>query len=253
MRQWWRRWLIRRADCMTANGTSGARYLQRLGAVPARTFLVPYAAALPCLYRGPVNRPETLARRLICVGQWIERKGLIPFFQVVARWAADHPERRVELQLVGSGPLRPRLEAFAMPGNVSVELLGQRDVGELARLYAAAGILAFPTLGDEWGLVVNEGMAAGLPVLGSVYSQAVHDLCADGQTGWTFRPDVPGEMIRALDRAMTEPLDRLDAMRHAARARVAPITPSLAAEKLLRTIRAAIALRRAATSCRDCL
>ena len=44
----------------------------------------------------------------------------------------------------------------------------------------ASGIFVLPTLADEWGLVVNEAMASGLPVLGSVYSQAAHELCGDG-------------------------------------------------------------------------
>jgi glycosyltransferase involved in cell wall biosynthesis len=243
-----RRWLIRRADCLTANSASGMQYLQRRGAAPGRTFLVPYAAVPASLYRGPLHRDPAAARRLICVGRWIEGKGLLPFLQVLARWAADHPARRVELQLVGSGPLRPRLEAFSMPANVSLELLGQRDFAELAGLYASAGILVFPTLGDEWGLVVNEGMTAGLPVLGSLYSQAVRELCTDGKTGWTFRPDVPAEMLRALDRAMNTPLDELDAMRRAARARVEHITPQYAAAQFARAIRAAAALRRSRRS-----
>ena len=51
------------------------------------------------------------------------------------------------------------------------------------------GVLVFPTLADEWGLVVNEALAAGVPVLGSLYSQAVEELVRDGENGWTFRPD----------------------------------------------------------------
>ena len=58
----------------------------------------------------------------------------------------------------------------------------------MAEVYAKASLFAFPTLADEWGVVVNEAMAAGLPVLGSIYSQAVEELVEDGVSGWVFRP-----------------------------------------------------------------
>ena len=57
----------------------------------------------------------------------------------------------------------------------------------MAEVYAKASLFAFPTLADEWGVVVNEAMAAGLPVLGSIYSQAVEELVEDGVSGWVFR------------------------------------------------------------------
>jgi len=69
----------------------------------------------------------------------------------------------------------------------------------LPREYEHGGALVFPALAGDWGLVVNEAMAAGLPVLGSVYDQAVEELVVGGENGWTFRPDRPGEVYSKLD------------------------------------------------------
>ncbi len=207
-----RRWLIRRATAIAVNGTSGARYLRRLGAEPGRLFHVPYAA-LPGFDNIPLERTAPGAHTLLYAGQLIERKGLLPFVEALARWARRHDDEQVQLDVAGSGPLEGALRAMVLPANFRLQLLGERSYAELRRCYAQASVLAFPTLSDEWGLVVNEAMAAGMPVLGSVYSQAVEDLCVEGRTGWRFRPDVPGEMDAAIDRALATPPEQLEAMR----------------------------------------
>jgi glycosyltransferase involved in cell wall biosynthesis len=91
-------------------------------------------------------------------------------------------------------------------------------------------------LADEWGLVVNEAMASGLPVLGSLYSQAVQELVEDGVTGWTFHPDRADEMYTAVDRALSTGEDRLEEMRVSATTRVEYLTPDYLAERILEAI-----------------
>ena len=66
---------------------------------------------------------------------------------------------------------------------------------------------------DESGFVVNKGMATGLPVLGSVYSQAVDQMVREGKTGWRLFPRKTEAMQVAIDRALSTPLDRLAEMR----------------------------------------
>jgi glycosyltransferase involved in cell wall biosynthesis len=239
-RQLLRKWLVRRADGVTANGRNGMQYLRRIGVPAEKLACYPYAAVPEALYRGPVQRDPQLAHRLLYVGRLIELKGLLPFMQVLATWGSNHPDRQVEFQLVGDGPMRSELESLAMPANVSVQFLGARHFAEIAEIYGQGGIFVLPTLSDEWGLVVNEAMAAGLPVLGSLYSQAVEELCSEGETGWTFHPDKPGEIADALDRALSTSHERLQAMRVAARARVESITPAYAAQCLVEVIRAAV-------------
>ena len=240
LRRLLRHWLIRRADAFAVNGTSAARYLQTMGCAPRRTFHVPYVAIETSLYHGPPTRSGAAAHRLIYVGQLVERKGILPFTERLVRWAAGHADRQVEFVIVGSGPLQPALAALPLPANLSLRMLGERSAAEMPDVWSEAGILVIPTLADEWALVVNEAMASGLPVLGSLYSQAVLDLCRDGETGWTFRPDAPHEVERAIDQAMAASPQQLDAMRASARRQVEHLTPGYAAAQLVRAIRCAL-------------
>ncbi len=196
-----RKWLLKQATCVIVNGESGRRYLSGLGFDSERVFDVPYSHPPSVFDRCQVERSRENAHRLLYVGQLIERKGVLPFVAAVDRWAEKHPERAIELDVVGSGPQEGQLRAMRHPQNFTVRIVGEWPYNKLAELYATAGILALPTLADEWAMVVNEAMAAGVPVLGSLYSMAVEELCRDGENGWTFRPDVAAERDSAIDRA----------------------------------------------------
>jgi N-acetylglucosaminyldiphosphoundecaprenol N-acetyl-beta-D-mannosaminyltransferase len=240
LRQALRRWLLRRADTVVVNGGSGRRYIERFGFDGRRIFHVPYTALPDIFEQLPLTRPAESAHRLLYVGQLIERKGLVPFVQALASWAASHTHRFVEFDLAGSGPVRGEIEALRLPENLSLNWLGDCDYATLAQAYASAGIFAFPTLADEWGLVVNEAMSAGLPVLGSLYSQAVEELCREGVNGWTFHPDRSTEMLEAIDRAMSMSPAELDGLRASARGSAEPLTPRYAIDSLMPALEAAL-------------
>jgi glycosyltransferase involved in cell wall biosynthesis len=232
-----RRALLPRADAVLVNGCSGARYVRALGAPADRVVTVPYTSALPDVAAGDSVRRE--ARRLLYVGQLIERKGIVPFVVALGRWGRRHPTERVMLELVGDGPEAARVARVPVPGNVTVRCSGTVAYQQVARAYARAGLFVFPTLADEWGLVVNEAMAAGLPVLGSVYSQAVEELVRDGVNGWVLRPNDPAALDAALERMLAVESSELARMAATARAAVRPLTPELAADRLVQGLRIA--------------
>ena len=150
------------------------------------------------------------------------------FLDVFARFAEANPDRHLELWIVGDGPERSALEARPMPANAVLRFCGNLSYAELPATYQRAGILVFPTLADEWGVVVNEALAAGVPVLGSLYSQAVEELVEEGRTGWIFRPDHEGEARAALERALATPADRLEEMRAHCLVQARRIAPEVA-------------------------
>jgi glycosyltransferase involved in cell wall biosynthesis len=238
-----RRWLLARADAVVVNGESGARYVARFHFPEAATFRVPYTIeAAP--FSDAVRSLRTAApppRRLLYVGQLIERKAVGALLSAVSRWAGDHPDTAVELWIVGDGPERRALEQKIVPDNLAVEFWGDVAYSELPGFYARASIFVFPTLADEWGVVVNEAMAAGLPVLGSLYSQAVEEMVEDGATGWTFRPDRLEEVAAAVDRALSTPPGDLERMRESCLASASRFTPEIAADRMLDAIEYAAA------------
>jgi len=89
-------------------------------------------------------------------------------------------------------------------------------------------------------LVVNEALASGMPVLGSVHSQAVTELVKDGVNGWTFSAGSPEEAYNSIDRALTTCSERLMTMRAAARRSVELLTPEFAADRVLQAVQFAL-------------
>ena len=231
-----RKVLLRVADAVLVDGASGMRYLQSLGVKREGIFPLPYCAKIAPQLRLPLEREGSVARRLLYVGRLINLKGLVPFLTVLSDWLRKHPDNSCEFWMAGDGPLRGDLEKFPSGPQLRLRLLGSVPYERLPEIYAQGGIFVFPSLADEWGVVVNEALAAGLPVLGSRYSQAVEELVSDGMNGWTFRPDHPEEIYAAVDRAMTARHEELNEMRRAGRERVLPFGPQHGAKYFLAAI-----------------
>lgn len=230
-----RRLFLRAADSILVNGSSGARYLKRLG-VPANKLVVaPYVADSHFSTNSSSKDPQ-VARRLLYVGQLIERKGLEPFLRSLSRWLDGHNSEMREMWIVGDGPLRCHLENMKVSPRLRLKFFDNVSYYDLATFYANAGVFVLPTLADTWGLVVNEAMAAGLPIFGSLYSQAVEELVVNGKNGWAFFPDQPAQFLNSLENMLTHPLDGLAQMGEAAKATVRELTPSYLASKFLRAI-----------------
>lgn len=224
--------IFRWADGVLVNGESGARYVARFGVPDGRTIRINQPVDVGRFAEARRTRPPGAALRLLHVGTLTERKGVVPFAERLIRWARGNPSRTLEMCWLGDGGQRGELEGLAWPDNLRPAFLGNKPYGEVPGIYAECDILVFPTLLDEWGLVVNEAMAVGLPVLGSVYSQAVEELFVEGQTGWVFDPLDDASAAAALDRALAATPEALAAMRVQARRRIAGLTPDTAARRI---------------------
>lgn len=240
-----RRFLLSGADGVVVNGDSGARYIRSYDYPEERIHRVwqasPVAPGADGAKVGDGDTARPLA--LLYVGRLVELKGLEPFVRDLRSWCESRT-RRVELTLVGSGPLAERLRGLETGEQLALRADGPVAFGELERVYRSADLLVLPTLADEWGLVVNEAMACGLPVLGSVHSQAVTELVEEGRTGWRYDPERPAGLMAALDRVAAAGRPGLRAMGRAARQRVAGLTPESMADRLLQVIEDVLAVHR---------
>jgi len=217
-----RRVILKATDGVLVNGSSGAAYIEGLGFPRERIHEVPQATDND-VFAGPAVRVPDPVVKLLYAGQLIERKGLAQFHEQLARWCRLHPDRKISWTLAGTGPLKETVKSWKCPANYELILLDEIPYHELPAQYHSADIFTLPTLADEWGLVVNEAMISGLPVLGSVYSQAVEDLVVEGRNGWRLRPDFPDEVLTTLSRALDCSRETWDAMRVEAIKTVKPI------------------------------
>src|SRR5207249_1387315 len=91
------------------------------------------------------------------------------------------------LVFVGSGPEEKRLKECVQEQSVpDVFFMGFRNQSELPKFYALSDVFVLPSVEDRWGLVINEVMSAGLPVIASDEIGAVPDLVKHGHNGFVF-------------------------------------------------------------------
>jgi len=138
--------------------------------------------------------------------------------------AADLP--RAFLVVAGEGPLRPELESAAASLGIAdrVRFLGFVNQRQLPAVYRAADLLVLPSEYDAFGLVINEAMLCGCPVVASDRVGAVRDLIESGQTGFVYRCGDVSELASLLRRLSTHdpPLSELG---RAARSRMQSWSP----------------------------
>ena len=234
-----RLYLLGLADAVLVSGKSGFEYIQKLGVPEDRIFIAPYVTEMTPFQAAPLTKDPRIAQRLLYVGQLIEGKGLDLFLRALVQWGEKNKDNNCEFWFVGDGPLRKHLENYPTPPNISLRFFGNVPYNQIHSYYASAVIFVFPTLSDTWGLVINEALASGLPVLGSKYSQAVEEFVRDGENGWTFFADDPAGVQNALEKAMSCPFPKLKEMSSASREISRHLTPEHSARCFLGAISAA--------------
>ncbi len=105
------------------------------------------------------------------------------------------------LVFVGDGYLRDKMEKYINDNNLeNVFIMGFRNQSELPGFYAMSDVFVLPSKLEPWGLVVNEAMCFGLPVIVSDQVGASGDLVVDDENGYIF----PACNINALTKSLTE-------------------------------------------------
>jgi len=146
--------------------------------------------------RRELNLP---GRYLLFVGRLVPEKGV---FDLLSAYARLDPSLRQQVGLVfaGNGVSRPTLEEYSAaisPGVIRFAGFAQRD--QLAAYYALAEALILPTYTDPWGLVVNEAMACGLPVILSRAAGCASDLVKEKENGLLVEPGDVAALAAAMD------------------------------------------------------
>jgi glycosyltransferase involved in cell wall biosynthesis len=142
-------------------------------------------------------------------GQFIERKGLGALLNAASTLQQEGCE--FSLLLVGSGRAKPALEQrVAALGLKNVHFRPAQTPDKMPSVYRSADVLVFPTLEDVWGLVANEAILAGVPVLCSKYAGCAPELFAPRNI---FSPGDPNEFAQKLREAISGRLPKTDPAR----------------------------------------
>jgi glycosyltransferase involved in cell wall biosynthesis len=131
------------------------------------------------------------------VGRLEEHKGLTSLVEAFQR--VSSARSGLALLLVGDGAQREAL-AQAAPGCPGLRLAGRLDGKALLDAYAAADVFVLPSRFEPWGLVVNEAMAAGLPVIVSDRVGCIDDLVRPEETGLVVEAERSDALAVAMER-----------------------------------------------------
>jgi glycosyltransferase involved in cell wall biosynthesis len=136
----------------------------------------------------------------LAVGRQIGVKNFSFLLQVYEKYRlVVGADRALPLVFVGEGPERSALEGFVRMRRLKhVHFFPFVSAARLRVFYQRAAALVLPSTSETWGLVVNEAMAAGLPVLVSDACGCSPVLLKEGMNGYGFSPEKPDELLDAL-------------------------------------------------------
>lgn len=207
LKRWW---IGRYVDAGLVGGTRQRAYLEQLGLSPSRIW-EGYNVVDNEFIAREVGNIQSTGRSagadvppdsFLYVGRLAPEKNLSGLLTAYGKYREEAANPR-DLVLVGDGPLRNELGELAKKLRLQgIRFFGAQPFEQLPAFYALARCLVLPSLSEPWGLVVNEAMASGLPVLVSERCGCSPDLIQEGVNGYTFDP-YDHEQLAALLERMT--------------------------------------------------
>lgn len=211
--------LFRAIDGFLAIGTLNREYYVHYGAPEERIFMMPYAVdnaffqsradkALP--YREAMREElglEPGRAVILYASKFQPRKRPHDLLEAYIRLSPDGvTEPSPHLLFIGDGEERPRLEARARRlGWSTVKFQGFQNQTQLPRYYDLCDVFVLPSEYEPWGLVVNEAMNAGKPLIISDHVGAGPDLVRDGTNGFVVPVGDVAGLADRLKRLTTDP------------------------------------------------
>ena len=166
----------------------------------------PVSASEKAALRAELGLPEKTT--FLSIGQFIERKG---FDILLNAWHA-YGAKDAQLVILGGGDLKPQYEAMIAENEIANVILSDFvPFDQVWKYYKASDAFALATREDIWGLVVNESMACGLPVIVSDRCIAGLELIENDQNGYIVPLDDRDAWVRAFS-AVAENAELRDRM-----------------------------------------
>jgi glycosyltransferase involved in cell wall biosynthesis len=225
-------WIARSAVGIFTISHFAADFYRELGCADEQLYPFGYFRALPdCakVIRETANLPQI---EIIFVGQFIHRKGVDILLDAMRPLLAEYAG--LHLTLIGTGDQRATLEAQAAACGFQdrIAFVSAMAATDVQGRIAAAHLLALPSRWDGWGMVVNEALAVGVPVIVSNQCGA-SDLIRHGVNGYVFRSEDVRELRDCLRHFLNQQPEARRAMRCAARVTGESVAADIAARYLI--------------------
>lgn len=186
-----------------SSGRQCTKYLTHYGADPAFVYEYPFASLSysdeersriqPDRLKAFKRQEQLKPKVILSVGQFIPRKGFVELL----RASSPLDDGQTSLVIIGGGPLRDEYKRIIKEmrlDNVILKDFVSRE--QLIEFYRAADLFVLPTQQDVWGLVINEAISFGLPVVTTTGAGAAYDLVDDGRNGFVVDVENMNEFVR---------------------------------------------------------
>ncbi|PWL19889.1 MAG: hypothetical protein DCO98_11920 [Altererythrobacter sp. XM-24bin4] len=219
-------------DAAVVGGPSHLDYIVRLGMPHKRVFMgydavdnAYFASGAEAARKNKMAVRSTLrmpAHYLLASARFIPKKNLPRLVMAYAKALKGRAEAP-DLVILGDGPELGLVEAAIATEGLTgrVHLPGFRSYGELPALYGLSDGFVHVSTSEQWGLVINEAAASGVPVVASTACGATGPLVEDGVTGFVADGESEESIKNALVRLIELERSRRAEMGRAARERVA--------------------------------
>ncbi len=208
--------MIHGADACLAIGSLARHvFLEEYGIPANRVFLAPYTVDndffISEVERWRSQKDQVKAELgispqdsvVLCVAGMVPKKRQPDLIEALAKL-----NRPCQLILVGHGPLLEQVRETCRQLLPNTLLTGFVNQSELPRYYAIADVFVLPSQWEEFGLVLNEAMCAGLPIVATNSTAATFDLVREGKNGFTYNPGEVAALSSHLEILLSSPLLR---------------------------------------------
>ncbi|PWJ56725.1 glycosyltransferase involved in cell wall biosynthesis [Dyadobacter jejuensis] len=234
-----KRLIVNAANACFCFGSSSAHYLRSLG-VPDERIRVRHAAVID---EAIIHQKYQLAKAevaapsyaFVYVGRLAKEKNLELLLQAFMELKTSTPHHLWSLRIVGSGPEEDHLKNLAQ-GCTNIVFEGSHAWHQIPSLLAKSTVLILPSISEPWGLVVNEAMVCGMPVIVSETCGCAVDLLQEGVNGFTFRPQDREALLRHMAWFVQHP-DQIATMGDASKEIILPFSSKKVAQEMVDTFR----------------
>lgn len=201
-----KRFVIKNAQICFSTSKEFDKYCIAYGAKEENIYRYPFSSITDeHVLMKPLNKEEkSIYKRqirieeefiILSVGQFIYRKG----FDVLLE-ASKSLDNRIGVYIVGGKPTAEYLELKRKWNLQNVHFLDFMSKDKLEKYYRTADIFVLPTREDIWGLVVNEALAKGLPVITTNKCIAGLELVEDGKNGYIVKSEDIDDFVEKISK-----------------------------------------------------
>jgi len=208
------KFIVKHSNAFVAYGNRAKEYLITLAATPEKIFIAyntvdtDFFIQQSLKYRTQKDELKDkigIKNKMVVlyVGQLIERKNVDTLIKACSKLKS---ELDAALLIVGDGTQKNELKNLCIKNKINdVFFVGFKQREELPRYYAISDLFVLPSTQEVWGLVLNEAMCCGLPIITTNKVGASVDLITDGVNGYVVESRNTEQLYEAMKKILSDP------------------------------------------------